>query len=451
MSQSPQDQDGSLNLIILALVVCFLGVYVLSMFSYLFVDFWRYIRIGQLYLISWIPFSLSSTDTILVSDLINILQTNTGKELNGELVKKIDSYITPWTSWLPAIVIFYFYKKLSNRDEGVTKNFSMEGILQHNAKIFPSLKPYLDFHPEEMEDLEYDRYDKVKLQFLPSVSPVEFALMSPPMGLEKEAEKNSAFLEPIWDGKNGFDTDLAERAFKKQLGRTYNGLDNVTKTEHKLYMALMPKIAFDRKFIIDLIAEYLENICSNQGQYIPPKNTQLNNSKSTLIDALSNYYDEQKLKLERVKAHKKSSEDEKHKATTAIILDRKNLKKLSFSSGFQINFCAVSGEKIMESHSYTRTGIMSLLEETRNSGVVAPNQYSWIKGEDRTLWYCINSVGKKVSFTEAGGAYAHWIIEKHIGRSIPQPEVSEAIEALKLQLFIDKRSFDKNKNKEFDL
>jgi hypothetical protein len=453
MSQQSSEQDSSFSIVVLALIVSFLAYYLLTMYSYVFVDIWRQIRLGQLYLVSWFPFDLSLDESITVTDLIDKLSNTTGKELSGIDVKRIDSYITPLTSWFPALIIYYLYRKMvgSDRNEGLVEKFSMEGILRHNAKIFPNLKPYVNFHPEMMEDLEFDRTDEVKLQFLGSISPVKFALMSPPLGLEIEAEKNSAFMDPIWDGENGFDSDLAERAFKKQLGEPYSGLDNMSTTEIKMYDILMPMLTFNRVYIIDFVKNILTNIAENEGEFISNKNIQHNSSQLNFIEIMIGYYAEQKLKIERVKKFKKLSESDKHKATAELVLERKNIRKLSFSDKYQINYLEITGERIMNSHSYVRTGMMSILEQTRKGGVVAPNQFNWVKGEDRVLWYCINSVGKKVSFTESGGAYAHWIIECHIGRSIPQPEVSEAVESLKLQLFIDKRTFEKNKNKELDI
>jgi intracellular multiplication protein IcmP len=73
---------------------------------------------------------------------------------------------------------------------------------------------------------------------------------------------------------------------------------------------------------------------------------------------------------------------------------------------------------------------MSLLTEARKSGVVAPVEFSWIKGEDRVLWYCLHSVGRKTPFVEGAGAFAHWEVERLVQRPLTRPEVHAAVEAL---------------------
>jgi hypothetical protein len=87
---------------------------------------------------------------------------------------------------------------------------------------------------------------------------------------------------------------------------------------------------------------------------------------------------------------------------------------------------------------------MSLLEAAREGATLAPSSFRWLKGKNRTLWFALNCVGKKVAFTESGGTFGHWLLEKEAKLAIPHAEVTEAIVALKTALGLDP---DKDKEK----
>jgi intracellular multiplication protein IcmP len=91
-------------------------------------------------------------------------------------------------------------------------------------------------------------------------------------------------------------------------------------------------------------------------------------------------------------------------------------------------------------HAFTSTGLMSLLEAAREGATLAPSSFRWLKGRNRTIWYALNCVGKKTSFTESSGTYAHWLLEKEINMAVPHAETTEAIEALRLSLGLPARS-----------
>jgi hypothetical protein len=88
----------------------------------------------------------------------------------------------------------------------------------------------------------------------------------------------------------------------------------------------------------------------------------------------------------------------------------------------------------MSQHAFVYTGLMTLLEAAREGSTLPPSSFRWLKGKNRTLWYALNCVGKKVSFTESGGTFAHWLLEKEAKMSVPHPEVTEAVEALRIAL-----------------
>jgi hypothetical protein len=270
-------------------------------------------------------------------------------------------------------------------------------------------------------DIFYDRKSKVSKDYAVAVSPKLFASMKPPMGLEKAAKKDKELRKSsIWDGDVDFDWDLAERSFKSQVGRRYEGLSSLNATEIRLYKELKSRV----KTSMTVGGAFIEKV--TRAIVNGKKINGLTETEMVIFDAVKAIYI---IKSKGRKALKKSD----------------FLRKQFYLSVFKDNeiypfFVNRHCEQVMANHAYIRTGLMSMLAETRNSGVVASLEFRhWLKGEDRTLWYCVSSVGRKVSFSESSGVFAHWLVEKELSRPIPQIFVEEAVTALKEALKISER------------
>jgi transcription elongation factor Elf1 len=307
----------------------------------------------------------------------------------------------------------------------------MEGILHRYAKSFPFLKPYLDFDPSKMDDITFERDDKEKLKYLPALQPAEFAMLVPPLFLEKEAKVDSSFMAPIWspDDGVGFDEELAERSFKKQLGLHFTGTDNMTSTEKKVFNILVDRLTFNKAEMQTLIKKMAVVICKNKGSFkgkIPYVYSELD-LFNKLLDIYNGY----------VEHNKKSEKDKKN---PDIIKNNKYINRLVYSKEMETVLKNISGDRIMSEHAFTYCGLMSMLEKGREGGVIEPVTIQWVKLENRTLFFALNSVGKKVSFVESAGIFAHWLLELHIGRPVPTAEVSEAVIGLKTSLYIEEQN-----------
>ncbi len=81
-------------------------------------------------------------------------------------------------------------------------------------------------------------------------------------------------------------------------------------------------------------------------------------------------------------------------------------------------------------HAYVNTLMATMLEIARADGVLASAEFLWLKPVDRKLWYMLNSVGRQTAVTEVGGAFAHWLAEKKIGKPMKTPMIKSAVEAL---------------------
>jgi intracellular multiplication protein IcmP len=81
-------------------------------------------------------------------------------------------------------------------------------------------------------------------------------------------------------------------------------------------------------------------------------------------------------------------------------------------------------------HAYVLTVMASMLQLARKDGVLACADFLWLKPTDRALWFMLNSVGRQTVFSEVAGPFAHWNIERAMGRRLLVPMVEEAVNGL---------------------
>lgn len=87
-------------------------------------------------------------------------------------------------------------------------------------------------------------------------------------------------------------------------------------------------------------------------------------------------------------------------------------------------------QRVIHSHAYVLTLMASMLVLARKEGVLATADFLWLKPTDRLLWFMLNSVGRQTSFSEVSGPFAHWNVERAMGRRLMVPMVEEAVNGL---------------------
>lgn len=97
-----------------------------------------------------------------------------------------------------------------------------------------------------------------------------------------------------------------------------------------------------------------------------------------------------------------------------------------------INTPKVQG--IMKKHAYVYTVMASMLKAAREFGVCASAQFVWLRPKNRALWYILNGMGRRVSFAEVGGIFAHWLAEEVAEHPIERPYVIKAVDGLEKAL-----------------
>jgi intracellular multiplication protein IcmP len=88
-------------------------------------------------------------------------------------------------------------------------------------------------------------------------------------------------------------------------------------------------------------------------------------------------------------------------------------------------------EKVAAQHAFVAPALIRCLQMARDQGgVLAPAQFLWLRAVDRTMWYPLNNLGRAAVHSEAAGAIAHYRTEKSAGKPIPNPQVDTAVEGL---------------------
>lgn len=89
---------------------------------------------------------------------------------------------------------------------------------------------------------------------------------------------------------------------------------------------------------------------------------------------------------------------------------------------------------VIKKHAYVYTVMASLLKCAREFGVLASAQFIWLRPKNRPMWYILNGVGRRVSFAEVSGIYAHWLAEEVAEHPIERPYVIKAVNGLEAAL-----------------
>ncbi|MGD1524493.1 hypothetical protein [Vibrio owensii] len=421
-----QQQNSDNDIYILAsVVVLFIGYYLLSKNYEYLVFVWKWIRIAELspfyYLPDWFPFY----GNLEIPKLFSFLYNTPYQDIHISTVGKIDKHLAGWLMWLPASWIIYRgFRRMANK-ESIDVVYNVDTLLVELSKLYPFLEHYVEVHPEK-RDLDYNRDKPDTYRYGAALDPSEFALLSPPLGLEKEAKKNSKLKAPIWDGDEGFDMDLAERSFEAQMGNRFTGMKSLSSAEKKVYDFLVPKMVIGGPKCEEMFKTYIKSIIKvpNAQKIVKAK---LLEGERTIYDLIEAEVRAKTELAKKKKAKVKRSEFLKEKYINGLIFDKKFKKAIQESAA----------QKTMSQHSFIRTGIMSLLEEARQSGVISCAEFNWLKGEDRVLWYALESVGRKVSFVESSGPFAHWLVELQLGQPLNHAEVQEAVTGLYKALRLD--------------
>lgn len=85
-------------------------------------------------------------------------------------------------------------------------------------------------------------------------------------------------------------------------------------------------------------------------------------------------------------------------------------------------------QTIAQNFAYRTTALLGVLRWGRSmGGVLAPAAFIWLRGEDRSLWYPLNNLGRRSYHSEAAGAMAHFMAELAAKKPLPIPRIETAL------------------------
>lgn len=212
--------------------------------------------------------------------------------------------------------------------------------------------------------------------------PAEINLFAEALGPEEWVAYNQI---PIPDGQ--LDENVTYKAFAKQLGPRWTGAMKLPAYKKILLAAFCLKAARKRKDADELLGRIAK--C-----WSPDKGLDLKKDKDIVKQA------------------------------------NKILKSRNISSNV-LTKC--------NQHAFHTTALLrALLTAREEGGVMAPAQFVWLRGYDRTLWYPLNNLGRQAYHMEALGAMAHFKAERLTQRPIPRPKLDYAVYSIKEYMTSDR-------------
>lgn len=427
MSQQ-QGQNDSTEYYLLMGIIVFFGLYFYIQNNYSYLAFvWKYIKMIELSFFYAIPDWVPVYGDLYVREIWNYLWDTPYHLIASDTIIKINSDLNGWVTWPLGMLVLHKGLKRSLVGEKIDTIYDHNTLLEEMSHVYPALKPYIEAKIE-YQSTRYDRELKETYQYGCSLDPSDFAEMNPPLGLEKEAKKNKNFNNSIWDGDDAFDEDLATRAFEAQIGNRYSGIESLNEVEKGCYDIMVSKMENNFSENIPKFREYIYSILK------------IRNAKRVNISRLSPPNKSIYKKLEDMIAEEEAkAAKKKKKFNKKAFVDKRNILSIIKDPRFKDDMKNADAQDILSKHAFIRSGLMSLFFRARSVGVIDTSPFSWVKEKDRVLWFCISSFGRKVSYVECGGPFAHRLVEESIGEPLHTAEVAEAVQALKEELKMAER------------
>jgi hypothetical protein len=443
---SNSNDSNETYLIIGVLVLA--GIYYWLTHSPYLLMVWKWIRLAELtpfyFMPSWVPI----WGDLEIQKAWHFLYSTPAEQLHTSTAMRYDAQYPRWFRWIFAIPVAIYGLKQVGKIDRFTETFTDESLLRRWAPMYPHLLRFVDNNPNK-KPMHYRRGNKESYSYGVALTPDEFARLTPPLGLESESKKDSSLKAPIWDGKNDFDADLAERAFRSQLGELYSSVEALSPLHRKVFDIMMERVMMPEVKLYEFIKKYLTDYLRPDTKKKYPV-SKVGYGHSEMITLLGTLADEKKEKTrvareKKIKALIRSGKI--HKSKTGLI-EKKLLRSEILSDNTINEFLEnelvdkvsqkVMSRLIMEGHAYISTGLMTLITEARKTGVFSVyTEMCFLKPESRVLWFALQSAGRNTAFSEAAGIMAHHQIEVQIGRPLRQAEVFEAVSGLKTALLIE--------------
>lgn len=376
------------TLFLVLAVLVFVGWIIWSFFRVEFLEFLRYFRLSELWVISlftdseancyaWLKQAPVGSVTPTVDNLqaarkcfgtASLAALMPGQALDyvmltGYSVTAVGRSLGYYVHW-PLAVIFLglgiYATFFSPRGKFKTRH-TLESFIKVQARMWPVISPIVDFKPSSLSA-------RVPGSLVPERLPAFAEALSP-------EEWIAWHRIPVINGIP--DREAARRAFIQQLGPRWNGIEGQPTYIRALYATFALKGVQRREESDELLGRLSTCWTIGKGFKMTPE-----------INA--------------------------------------EIEKL-------VRNPAVGGEadKMAVQHAYRTTAMLGVLKWSRwMGGVLASAQFLWLRGADRALWYPLNNLGRRSFHVEGSGALAHFMAEGNAKKPLSIPRIDTAIVAL---------------------
>ncbi len=367
--QKPGGSEAALGWGILGCVFAALGYLVWSFFSTEIKSAIRWLRYAEM----WVAGLFLPDDYTVVwqgqkipyNELMRFAKAMPPNRLDNEFIGVLSAVGMQPYQWVVIAIFLLFGTWALFKGPGSEhrQSFDLDSLIKKQANIFPIIAPFISFNPTKQPPRAPG-----------SPVPAELPSFAEALGPEEWLAYNTI---PVPDQK--IDEDAAAKAFAKQLGPRWKGVQALAPYKQVLIAAFILKAGRKRADSDDLLGRLA--LCWSH-----EKGLQLSKDRTLLREA------------------------------------RAILKNRALSEKF-IAKC--------NQHAWETTAMMRALVTAREEGgVLAPAQFVWLRAHDRVLWYPLNNIGRQSFHMEAVGAMAHYKAEKMAQRPIPRPKMGDAVKTI---------------------
>jgi len=277
------------------------------------------------------------------------------------------------------------------------RDLDFEGLLRHNAKVFPRMRPVLWLRGKTSKNQRGN--------YTWPLAPYEWALLIKALRPFRRAA----------DTRRSWNPNLAAAAFGAQLGRPSSSARLFH--EDLLLGAFVARILGDKKTTEQL----LDATAAGFGPAWSPTERLWRSLRGTLSEWPAQGPWQIRL-------------DTKAETALARILARFDKGIAEYSRPERNPDDALSPEAkvagiYLGSH-HIRCSLSRLLGAAQETGIITTSDFIWVKAVDRCLHYALNDVGRRVASIESSGIRSHMQAENAAKGPLEDAATTEAIRAL---------------------
>lgn len=388
-----RDSGDEIALLVIAALVVFIGWWQFDKIAFV----WSLLRYPSALIAYWLPWDYPHQAGAFVMLDRRVIANNPGAMLQYD-------YTVNWiVALMEAFTIYRAGRILKGRIDYHRRIMSLNDVLALAARDNPHIRRFVGWDLTATdENIVFKR--GAKNTYAVPLDWYEFALMAPPLGLEKSYV--NATMKPcivsgaILDEKTGrlhngfFNNDLAAQAFEAQFGEPFAGVAQLTKP-HEVKLLAMLREEFD-KLYGDIIRESFEY-----------KRLDAAPTDSKGVDR-----------------------KESGKQTKERLARRDQLYKQRLNEEW-----ARVTKTAQECHAYTITFFCGVFSAIKEYGTVPNNYFYWLCEHDRVLYLAMVSVGAPRQHSapgiEAAGVFAHFEYEQMFQKAVPVKMIERPVMELK--------------------